>query len=96
MINATMRLYDYYLYNEKDSYGQAQLTPTAQGSIPISIHITSQSIQDNINYTGANYIGLTMAAIDDSFVIQYGTEKLKVLYINPMGRYKQVFLGRYE
>ena len=29
-----------------------------------------------------------------AFVIKYGDEMLKVLYVNPNGRYKQVFLGK--
>lgn len=93
MINADMRLYDYYLYSGLDAYGQDKLTEAAQGSIKMAINITSQSIQDNINYIGASYMGLTMAALDNSYVIQYGDKKLKVLYVNPKGRYKQVFMG---
>lgn len=93
MINADMRFYDYYLYSGLDAYGQDKLTEAAQGSIKMSINITSQSIQDNINYTGASYMGLTMAALDNSYVIQYRDKKLKVLYVNPKGRYKQVFMS---
>ena len=58
----------------------------------MAIYTTSQAIQDNINYKSANYVGLTYALLDDSYVIQYGDEKLKVLYVTPQGRMKQVFL----
>lgn len=92
MINTEMRFYDYFTYGEKDAYGQPQLSEETQGTIKMAINITSQSTQDNINYKDASYIGLTYAAIDDTYVIQYGPEKLKVLYVNPMGRYKQVFM----
>lgn len=92
MINTEMRFYDYFTYGEKDEYGQPQLSGETQGTIKMAINITSQSTQDNINYKDASYIGLTHAAIDDTYVIQYGPEKLKVLYVNPMGRYKQVFM----
>lgn len=95
MINNDMRTYNYFTYGEVDSYGQPQLSQNPQGTIKISINITSQSIQDNILYQDASYIGLTMdSTVNDTFVIQYGEEKLKVLYVNPKGRYKQVFLKK--
>lgn len=91
MINTDMRYYDYFTYGEKDSYGQAELSQEVQGTIKMAINTTSQSVTDNINYKDATYIGLTHAAIDDTYVIQYGDEKLKVLYVNPKGRFKQAF-----
>lgn len=63
------------------------------GEIKIAIFPTSQSIQDNINYKDANYIGLTFSTLlDDKCVIEYGDKKLKVLYTSPEARVKQVFL----
>ena len=93
MINANMRLYDYYTYGTSSEYGQAQLSTAPTGTVKMAINISSQSIQDNINYKDANYVGLTYALLDDTCVIQYGDKKLKVLYVNPMGRLKQVFLA---
>lgn len=93
MINADMRNYDYYLYAEEDSYGQLKLSEDVKGTIKMAINITSQSVQDNINYKDSQYMGLTMAQVDDNYVIQYGNERLKVLYVNPRGRYKQVFMA---
>ena len=88
-----MRSYDYFLYGEEDRYGQPQLSDIVQGSIKMSIYSTSTNIQDNINYKNAEFIGLTRDSnICDKYVIQYGTDKLKVLYIIPKGRLKQVFL----
>ena len=99
MISANMKNYDYVLYGEPDEYGQRTLikdadgNPAVQGSIKMAVTVTNQSIQDNINYKGATYLGLTHNAnVSDSFVIQYGEEQLKVLYVTPGGRYKQVFL----
>lgn len=95
MINTDMRWYDYFTYGGSDEYGAPQLQEEVQGSIKIAIYTTSQSVTDNINYKDASYIGLTRATIiDDSFVIQYGEEKLKVLYIQSKGRFKQVFLKK--
>ena len=92
MINADMRSYDYFTFGELDSYGQPQLSQNVKGSVKMAINISSQSVQDNINYKDCNYIGLTHSLLDDSCVIQYGDKKLKVLYVNPKGRLKQVFL----
>lgn len=93
MINAGMREYSYYTYSGKDSYGQPKLSETVQGSVKISINLISQSAQNNIKFNDASYIGLTLSdAVKDSFVFQYGAERLKVLYVNPAGRYKQVYM----
>lgn len=94
MINSDMRYYDYYTYSGTNEYGAPQLSEDIKGSIKIAIYNTSQSVTDNINYRDASYIGLTLAAVNDSQVIQYGEEKLKVLYIQPKGRYRQVFLKK--
>ena len=101
MINANMREYNYFLYNsDTDAYGQKTLIkddngePVIQGTIKMSIDNTTTAIQDNINYQNAQYIGLTMNKnISDHYVIQYGEEQLKVLYVVPKGRYRQVFLN---
>lgn len=93
MINSNMRYYDYFTFGEKNEYGQQKLSTNPVGTIKTSINITSQSVQDNINYTGSQYIGLTFAEVDDTYVIQYGEKRLKVLYVNPAGRYKQVFMA---
>lgn len=97
MINANMRLYDYFTIGEENDYGQETLPAedaTPVGQIKIAINLSSQTIQDNINYQDANYIGLTHAKVDDTYIIQFGNERLKVLYINPLGRYNQVFLKK--
>lgn len=93
MINALMQEYEYYTIGGLDAYGQAAATEETVGTVKMSIHITSQSIQDNINFKNANYVGFTTTSLlDDKCVIKFGDEKLKVLYIMPVGRYKQVFM----
>lgn len=98
MINADMRYYDYFTLGEDDAYGQPSFDKNAEpvGQIKMAINITSQSIQDNINYADCKYIGLTHAEVNDTYIIQYGNELLKVQYVNPKGRLKQVFLGSYN
>ena len=92
MINANMRDYEYYLYGDDNGYGQPTLSKEVQGSVKMSIETTTQSVQENVNYKGAKYIGFTHSAVTDKFVIKYGEEMLKVLYVQPKGRYKQVFM----
>lgn len=87
-----MRLYNYSTTGSIDEYGQEVIDNEVKGQVKMAINLTSQSIQDNINYKDAQYIGLTHAAIDDTYIIHFGEERLKVLYVNPFGRYKQVFL----
>lgn len=88
-----MRFYDYYTYGENNAYGQPQLSEEVQGTIKMAINTTSQFVQDNIQYKNATYLGLTLAPINDKYVIQYGDIKLKVLYVNSAGRMTQVFMG---
>lgn len=94
MINADMRTYNYFTFGSDNGYGQPQLSGTPQGSIKMAINISSQAVADNIKYKDATYIGLTLdAKVNDTYVIEYGAEKLKVLYVNPKGRLKQVFMA---
>ncbi len=94
MINTDMRFYDYFTFGADDDYGQPTLSKEVVGQIKMAINLSSQDVQDNILFQDCNYIGLTMAPIDDKYVIQYGDERLKVLYVNPKGRYKTVYLKR--
>lgn len=92
MVNANMRSYNYSTIGTKDAYGQQRINDEVVGSIKMSINLTSQSVQDNINYEQAQYMGLTYAPVDSTYIIHYGEERLKVLYVNALGRMKQVFM----
>ena len=94
MINNDFRTYNFFLYQDADAYGQPQLSKEPQGQVKMAIYITNQAIQDNINYKSANYVGFTHSLLDDAAVIDYNGQKLKVLYVNPQGRLKQVFLTK--
>lgn len=94
MINADMRSYNYFTFGDDNGYGSPALSAEVKGTIKMAIHTTSQSVQDNIMYQGATYIGLTHDAVDASYVIALGDEKLKVLYVQPRGRFKQVFMEK--
>lgn len=91
MINAMMRPYNYSTFGTND-YGQKVVDNQIKGQVKMAINLTNQSIQNDINYKDAQYVGLTMNEVSEDFVINYGTKKLKVLYINPFGRFIQVFL----
>jgi hypothetical protein len=94
MINTQMKNYSYYTLNTNDEYGQPQPIK-AEDTIKMAINFVTESIQENPLYSGAQYTGLTLNKnIDASYIIQYGDEKLKVLFVNKMGRYKQAFMAR--
>lgn len=94
MINTAMRFYDYFTLDLDDEYGQPQLS-SKQGSVKMAINSQSTTVTDNIKYKDATYIGLTLdSKIDESYIIQFDEKtRLKVLYVNPFGRYKQVFMA---
>jgi hypothetical protein len=93
MINAKLKDYDYFTFGDLDEYGQPALSTAPQGTVKIAIHTLNTTVTDNIKYKEATYIGLTLnSLVNDSWVIKYGDIKLKVLYVNPEGRLKQVFL----
>lgn len=97
MINADMRLYNYFTIGAENAYGQPQMPAKDAepvGQIKMAINILSQNTQDNVLYKDASYLGLTQANVDDTYIIEYENERLKVLYVNPKGRIKQVFLTR--
>lgn len=97
MINSNMREYNYFLYGEPNDYGQVTLSKLPVGKIKMSIHNTSTTTQANILYKDATYLGLTLNQdIDDAYVIQYGSERLKVMYTLQQGRYRQVFMKSFD
>ena len=93
MICNDMRLYNYYTYSGKDAYAQPKLSAEPVGQARIAIYLSTQSVQDNINYSSATYVGLTNALLDDSCVIDYEGKKLKVLYIDTRSRFKQLYMS---
>lgn len=98
MIQTDMRSYSFFTFGESNGYGAPSLSTAPKGEVVLAIYNTSQQIQDNINYAEANYIALTQDKnIDDTYVVQLSeNKKAKVLYIQPQGRYRQVFLRNYD
>lgn len=95
MINSQMRFYDFFTLGDVDAYGQPtmpSLEDTPIGSIKMSINTISQTTTTNIKYQDATYIGLTHADVNDTYIIDFNGERLKVMYVNDMGRLKQVYL----
>lgn len=95
MISTNMRSYNYFTFGALNAYGQPQLSKEPVGKVKLSIYTTSQNVQANINYLNATYIGLTHDKnINDTYVIEYGEERLKVLYTSKQGRFIQVFMAK--
>lgn len=97
MINANIRSYDYFTIGAVNEYGQPTISGAAQGKIKMAISIASQSTQDNILYKGCQYVGVTHdSEVNDTYIIQYGEERLKVLYTSQTAgnRPRIVFLAR--
>jgi len=98
MIINGMRQYDYVRVFENDTYGQEIIPPPDTeplGKVRLSIFPSSTGTQDNILYANCAYVGFTFNyEIDDKYVIQYGKERLKVMYVRPYGRMIQVYLQR--
>ena len=100
MIFSNMRYYDYWKVSVNEAYGQ-EVIPDANepiaGKVKLSIYPTSTGTQENILYANCSYVGLTYdAEIDDKYIIHKDKERLKVMYIQPVGRYKQVFMKRID
>ena len=94
MIYSNMREYDYFIYQENE-YGQSVVSAAPSGKIKLSIYPTGQSPQDNILYKNASYVALTHnSEINDMYQVNYNGERLKVLYVSPQGRFRQVFLAK--
>ena len=50
MITTDMRLYNYFTYDSENELCQPVLSDSPAGQVKMAINISSQSIQDNINY----------------------------------------------
>ena len=95
MINAKFKKYNYFTIGDVNEYGQPQMpSKDAEpvGQITMALYTSSQGTQDNINYKDCNYIGLTHAKVNDTYIIEANGERLKVLYVNTEGRLTQAFL----
>ena len=94
MINTQMAKYNYSLLGVANEYGELDINSTVVGSVEMAINLFSQNTADNVLYSTCEYIGLTKEVIDDNYIIHYGNEKLKVMYVNSFGRLKQVYMQR--
>ena len=93
MILRDMREYPFTMLGAEDDYGQMTLDGGAEGTIKMAVYVASQSVGDSILYRDAQYIGMTKDDVTDRHIIHYGSEKLKVLYVQPKGCFKQAFMA---
>lgn len=94
MIQSNMKLYNYYVLNELDDYGTNQASEEVKGQVKLSIFLQTKQLSDNSIYKETQFTALTNDKdINEKYLIEYNEKLLKVLYINDLGRYRQVYLG---
>lgn len=93
MIQSNMKLYNYYTLGEIDDYGTNQVSQVS-GQVKLSIFLQTKQLSDNSIYKEAQFTALTNDKdINEKYLIEYNNMLLKVLYINDLGRYRQIYLG---
>ena len=94
MIQSNMKLYNYYTLDELDDYGTNQASEEIKGQVKLSIFLQTKQLSDNSIYKDTQFTALTNDKdINEKYLIEYNEKLLKVLYINDLGRYRQVYLG---
>ena len=94
MIQSNMKLYNYYTLGELDDYGTNQVSKQIKGKVKLSIFLQTKQLSDNSIYKEAQFTALTNDKnINEKYLIEYNNMLLKVLYINDLGRYRQIYLG---
>ena len=94
MIQSNMKLYNYYTLGEFDDYGTEQVSKQVSGQVQLSIFLQTKQLSDNSIYKDVQFTALTNDKdINEKYLIEYNNMLLKVLYINDLGRYRQIYLG---
>ena len=94
MIQSNMKLYNYYTLGELDDYGTNQVSEQVSGQVKLSVFLQTKQLSDNSIYKEAQFTALTNDKdINEKYLIEYNNMLLKVLYINDLGRYRQIYLG---
>lgn len=94
MIQSNMKLYNYYVLDELDDYGTNQASEEVKGQVKLSIFLQTKQLSDNSIYKETQFTALTNDKdINEKYLIEYNEKLLKVLYINDLGRYRQIYLG---
>lgn len=98
MINSQMKNYNYYAYTEtENAYGEKEIGESVVGFVKMAINELSHSLNDSILYNGASYLGLTFSnSLNDGCFVDYCGNKLKVIYVQQNGRYKQIFMAKVD
>lgn len=94
MINIELKNYNFYTLGENNAYGQPKVSDMPAGSIVMAIYPINHSIGDNVIYHNATFMGLTRELINDKYIIEYRGNRLKVLYVQELGRFKQVYMAK--
>lgn len=95
MINADMRLYNYYTAGS-DGYGSPTIKYPPLGQVKMSINITSADDQANTAFYASEYVGIMVAGntrLAKGHYVDIGEGTLvQVQTIYKKGRYWQVFM----
>ena len=95
MIATKMREYKYFRYVGEDEYGQAKLSDKPIGTVKVAIYLISEQPDGTIKFCKGMYQGVTLdKEIDDTYVIKYGKQLLKVTSVTPSNLYRIVYLTR--
>lgn len=78
----------------QDEYGQDLMNELDRKPITLTFGLYNHKQTDDIRYEDVEYTGLTIYDVFDDQIIQIGEDRYKVLFANPFGRMRQVFLKR--
>ena len=101
MIRNGYRQYQYWKVETNSEYAQEIIPPADAaplGTVKMAIFPTSTGTQDNILYANCAYVGFTFdTEMNDTYIIKYGKERLKVMYIQQKGNgTRQAYMKRVE
>lgn len=93
MINRVLKQAQVLNKYSKDEYGQRHSSEAFSHIIDITFGLFDNTISNDIRYANCKYVGLTKdtSLTDNDYLIIDGQE-YKIEFINPFGRWVQVFM----
>lgn len=93
MINREMRQATVVTYGGVDEYGQMNTTATASRDTYLTFGLYQHTNSNDVRYQNVTHYGLTKdSEITDNDIIVIDGVEYKVLFVNPFGRMREVFL----
>lgn len=93
MINRVLKEAQVINKYSKDEYGQRHSSLASSHTISITFGLYEHNMSNDIRYADCKYVGLTKdtTLTDNDYLLIDGKE-YKVQFINPFGRWVQVFM----